>query len=292
MCERCGKVSNPHAPSGSCLQSSQPFSDSSSLARHRRIHSGKRPYKCPFADCQKTFTRRTTLTRHQNHHTGTVEEAAAATAAVLASRTPGQQRLDSERGNISDTASMASGTTRTPSPGERNLPLSPLSDVPHMPDFNHMPQLSHQPSIPSYTSGDCLPPHIRAGLQQPSPRSSPSASSPTLSAFGGTNHRPSLTSHPMLPVLEPPAYHDLRQPSSGTSSPHLGNAGWQSPAHLSGLPSPGHNDPCMYHEAPYGPSQHLYYPSSNMRRPTSTEPDQYELKPRLPSSGAVWTSMG
>ncbi|EWC44600.1 hypothetical protein DRE_06681 [Drechslerella stenobrocha 248] len=70
MCEACGK----------------PFSDSSSLARHRRIHSGKRPYKCPYADCQKTFTRRTTLTRHQNHHTGTISEAAAATAAALASR--------------------------------------------------------------------------------------------------------------------------------------------------------------------------------------------------------------
>ncbi|KAK6344172.1 hypothetical protein TWF696_007814 [Orbilia brochopaga] len=70
MCEACGK----------------PFSDSSSLARHRRIHSGKRPYKCPYADCQKTFTRRTTLTRHQNHHTGTISEAEAATAAALASR--------------------------------------------------------------------------------------------------------------------------------------------------------------------------------------------------------------
>ena len=84
MCERCGN----------------PFSDSSSLARHRRIHSGKRPYKCPFADCQKTFTRRTTLTRHQNHHKGTVEEAAVATAAALASRAPGlgHQRSTSEGG--------------------------------------------------------------------------------------------------------------------------------------------------------------------------------------------------
>ena len=72
----------------------KPFSDSSSLARHRRIHSGKRPYKCPYADCQKTFTRRTTLTRHQNHHTGTVEEAAAATAAALAVRAdPGARVL-------------------------------------------------------------------------------------------------------------------------------------------------------------------------------------------------------
>ncbi len=44
---------------------SQHFDDSSSLAKHRKIHSGKRPYKCPSADCQRTFTRRTTLTRHQ-----------------------------------------------------------------------------------------------------------------------------------------------------------------------------------------------------------------------------------
>jgi len=32
------------------------------------------------------FNRRTTLTRHQNHHTGTISEAAAATAAALATR--------------------------------------------------------------------------------------------------------------------------------------------------------------------------------------------------------------
>src|SRR3954464_11445121 len=79
------------------LKLPKPFSDSSSLARHRRIHSGKRPYKCPYADCQKTFTRRTTLTRHQNHHTGTVEEAAAATAAALATRGGGSNRGGRQR---------------------------------------------------------------------------------------------------------------------------------------------------------------------------------------------------
>ncbi len=277
----------------------QPFSDSSSLARHRRIHSGKRPYKCPFADCQKTFTRRTTLTRHQNHHTGTVEEAAAATAAALASRTPGvRDRTGSDGSNYTNAASIASGTTRTPSPTERHDSLSPNSDLPQMPFYNRqtagVPYANTEP-LPPFN--DSLPPHLRAGLQQPSPRSSPSASSPTLSAFGGNNyvHRPSLTSHPMLPVLEPPPYHDLRQPSSGSGSPHLGTPGWNSPVHPSGLPSPGHCDTGFPYpeQPPYHTSQHLYYPNSNMRRPQSTEPDQYELKPRLPSSGGIWaTSMG
>lgn len=168
-----------------------------------------------------------------------------------------------------------------------------------MPFMNrHNPSISYSTASnePLPPFNDSLPPHLRAGLQQPSPRSSPSASSPTLSAFGGSNyaHRPSLTSHPLLPVLEPPTYHDLRQPSSGSGSPHLGSNGWNSPVHPSGLPSPGHCDSSFaYPEPPYGSGQHLYYPNSNLRRPQSTEPDQYELKPRMPSSGGVWTtSMG
>lgn len=193
-----------------------------------------------------------------------------ATAAALASHNPGQHsRADSEVGGFSDTASMASGLTRTPSPSEQNLPLSPLSDVPNL------PYLNRRTSNTSYSSNDHLPLHLRAGLQQPSPRSS---SSPSLSAYGGKNHRPSLTSHPMLPVLEPPTFHDLRQPSS---SPH---SGWQSPVHPSGLPSPGHSDGfCL--DPPFGFPQHMM---SNMRRPQSTEPDQYELRPRLPSNSGGW----
>ena len=113
MCERCGK----------------PFSDSSSLARHRRIHSGKRPYKCPYADCQKTFTRRTTLTRHQNHHVGTVEEAAAARAAALAARASvGSRSTRSEPDGFSPHHSPLG----TPSPHDRNLSLSPSAQLGQM----------------------------------------------------------------------------------------------------------------------------------------------------------------
>ena len=261
----------------------KPFSDSSSLARHRRIHSGKRPYKCPFADCQKTFTRRTTLTRHQNHHTGTVEEAAAATAAALASRPQGRlQRTQSDGGVYSDTASAHT----TPSPGERNLSLSPSSEVPHVPGM-----LSRHHSDFSYMTSGSIPPHMRGDLQQPSPRSSPSSTSPSLSAYGGNPHRPSLTSHPSVygppPTLEPPTHHEQRQPGSLSGSPHLGSMGWQSPSHGS-IGSPGHAE-FIYPEPAYGaPPPHLYYPNSSIRRPQSTEPDQYELKPRM-VSGELWS---
>ena len=159
-----------------------------------------------------------------------------------------------------------------------------------------MPYVNNDPLPPfndSLPPPEYLPPHVRAGMQQPSPRSSPSASSPTLSAFSGNSfpHRPSLTSHPMLPVLEPPAYHDLRQPSSGSGSPHLGTPGWNSPVHPGNLPSPGQCDAgYSYPEPPYQTGQHLYYPNSNLRRPQSTEPDQYELKPRLTSGVGVWTT--
>ncbi|KAL8948223.1 MAG: hypothetical protein Q9222_005571 [Ikaeria aurantiellina] len=269
MCERCGK----------------PFSDSSSLARHRRIHSGKRPYKCPFADCQKTFTRRTTLTRHQNHHTGTVEEAAAATAAALASRPPTLvQQTSSEGGNYSDTASG----TSTPSPGRRNSSLSPSSEVPRIANVNR------QSGDFSYMPSGSLPHHLRHDLQSPSLRSSPSLGSPTLSSYGGpppasNQHRPSLTSHPAMygppPVLEPPTHPEHRHSGSSGSSPHLGSVGWQSP--IPGMGSPSRNS-FSYPEPTFAQSApHLYYPNSNLRRPQSTEPDQYETKPRM-VGGEVW----
>lgn len=104
----------------------QPFSDSSSLARHCRIHSGKRPYKRPYANCQRTFTRRTTLTRHQNHHTGTVEEAERAVGAALANRISANSSLYSNLNGYSGNDSV-NGTLF---PVTRAMSMSPGSSLP------------------------------------------------------------------------------------------------------------------------------------------------------------------
>ncbi|PKY02664.1 C2H2 finger domain protein [Aspergillus campestris IBT 28561] len=258
MCERCGK----------------PFSDSSSLARHRRIHSGKRPYKCPYANCQKTFTRRTTLTRHQNHHTGTIEEAAAETEANL--------RQNKERGRMPgdsmfpDTDSVHS----TPSPAHH--PISPGGELPPL----NMPRQDY------YMGNGSIPPHVRGDFVQPSPRASPTATSPSLSTYSNPHPRPSMTSHPSAYAppqpLEPPANNDHR-PNSVSGSPHMTSLGWASPSHGS-IPSPGSaNDYAPYPDSggsTYASSMppHMYFPNSTIRRPTSTEPENYEMRPRLGES--------
>ncbi|DAA72678.1 TPA_exp: Uncharacterized protein A8136_5957 [Trichophyton benhamiae CBS 112371] len=272
MCDRCGK----------------PFSDSSSLARHRRIHSGKRPYKCPYANCQKTFTRRTTLTRHQNHHTGTIEEAAAETEANL--RHSKDRSTTSRPSEYSEPGSAHS----TPSPAQRPS-LSPGNELPPL-NLSSRPPAAGGPTSAGgaadyYTS---LPPHLRTDFANSSPRASPTSPSPTLTSLSGPasfhhhhNHnRPSLTSHPSgyapPQPLEPPANSDPR-PNSVAGSPHLSSVGWASPT-LSSMPSPSSASAPEYpypepsnHQYPGSITPHMFFP----RRPQSSEPENYELKPKL-----------
>ena len=253
MCERCGK----------------PFSDSSSLARHRRIHSGKRPYKCPYADCQKTFTRRTTLTRHQNHHVGTVEEAAAARAAALAARASvGSRSTRSEPDGFSPHHSPLG----TPSPHDRNLSLSPSAQLGQM-------ATAVKTEIGGYSMP--IPGHLRNEMQ-PSPRSSPALSSQAyMSMQQAPRSGGAMTSHPTSygppSVLEPPPQSHSGQSTNATGSPHISAvSGWQSPSHQ-GIPSPNPGDAqYVYPEPQYQSQNTMYnYGSSAMRRPNSADPSEH-----------------
>jgi hypothetical protein len=216
------------------------------------------------------------LTRHQNHHTGTVEEAAAATAAALATRGTsnrgGRQRSDGEQ--YSNNGSPMS----TPSPGQRTLSASPNSELAPM---NNM---HRHPGDYQYMNNSSLPNHLRGDyqLQHQTP--------PTTSTFSN-GMRP--TSHPTNygppSILEPPANMEQRQPGSASGSPHMGNVGWQSPSQ--NMPSPSQGNGFAYPDPdPYGSAVgHMYYPNSNIRRPQSTEPDGYDIKPRLNNEG-MWTA--
>nr|POE47079.1 zinc finger protein 2 [Quercus suber] len=230
MCERCGKVAVARCVSHLTfpLIDVQPFSDSSSLARHRRIHSGKRPYKCPYADCQKTFTRRTTLTRHQSHHTGTIEESEAATAAALASR----MSMQGQRSRGSDEEDYSQdGKSPMPQHIDRPSSASPANGINGLPG-----QLQRQSSeyyLNAMNSGiAAMPPHLRSEMQ-PSPR----AQSPAQYAMPVTSAqtRSALTSNPSSgynppQILEPPTTNAQQQTGVGNSSPHMtASMGWQSP---------------------------------------------------------------
>ncbi|CAH8550824.1 unnamed protein product [Schistosoma turkestanicum] len=51
-----------------CMQCGRAFADSSSLSAHKRIHTGERPYHC--CDCGKSFSVSSSLVKHRRIHTG------------------------------------------------------------------------------------------------------------------------------------------------------------------------------------------------------------------------------
>ncbi|CAO3642171.1 unnamed protein product [Cunninghamella blakesleeana] len=123
------------------------FSDSSSLARHRRIHMGKRPYRCPYDGCNKSFGRKTVLTKHQKTaHDNTTKRA------CLQWR-PLNEILSQKHGkpSTSTSTSSSSSTTTSTHSSTFNSPLmkssSPILVNKFMNDNvdvdNHNPSTNH-----------------------------------------------------------------------------------------------------------------------------------------------------
>ncbi|KAI0102314.1 hypothetical protein GGR51DRAFT_550581 [Nemania sp. FL0031] len=263
MCERCGK----------------PFSDSSSLARHRRIHSGTRPYQCLYANCLKTFTRKTTLTRHQLTHTETLEEAAAATAKKLteqASKMAASRSVRSDGGEITLNSNHAS-PLNTPSPGQRHMSASPGVD----PVSGAMRSSDY-----SYMSNGTLPVHLR-----PDVHTQPSASAAAFTPGMRPTSHP--TSYPPPPTLEPNIESHHSAGGSTAGSPHMGSVGWQSPSHVqspSHMPSPTYSNgggnssvyPDLEPSFTGNALSPMYSYGGPIRRANSTEPSSstYDVKPR------------
>ena len=53
-----------------CHRGGKPFKAKYKLINHIRVHTGEKPFPCPFADCGKTFARSENLKIHKRTHTG------------------------------------------------------------------------------------------------------------------------------------------------------------------------------------------------------------------------------
>jgi hypothetical protein len=179
--------------------------------------------------------------------------------------------LDTEVGGqdhsrISNDSGSSRGTTV--SPGERPLSASPMED--HV----QMATMQRSASDHAYLPQPSLPPHMRTDYPtQYSPRSTPSLSGPSLASLtSNPQSKPSPTSHPNPfgppQPLEPPA----NGIASGSVSPHMG---WGSP----NPGSPGGLHSYDYPDSTFG-APSLFYPGNGIRRPQSTEPEDYGIRPR------------
>lgn len=59
-----------HARKYTCNQCDKSFSEQAKLKRHLLVHTGERPFQCPFENCGKKFSLAFNLTTHMRIHTG------------------------------------------------------------------------------------------------------------------------------------------------------------------------------------------------------------------------------
>jgi hypothetical protein len=154
-----------------------------------------------------------------------------------------------------------------------------------------------------------LPPHMRSDFQQGQPRQqAPTGmnghslhhytSAPQQQQQQPQQQQRPTTSHPSNfgppQPMEPPA--QQTGTGSGNASPHMGALGWASPNN-GALPTPGAMDNYAYPDPGYGGHPMYYQGGSAIRRPQSTEPEEYGIRARHPHMAhhvpitADWSAM-
>ncbi len=53
-----------------CVREGKPFKAKYKLVNHIRVHTGEKPFACPFQSCGKVFARSENLKIHKRTHTG------------------------------------------------------------------------------------------------------------------------------------------------------------------------------------------------------------------------------
>ena len=201
------------------------------------------------------FTRRTTLTRHEAAHNENKDRV----------RSEPTLSIPSSRISADDAAySESRSATVSPHEGPQISPTDDLSQMPmHRPsqDFGYIPQTQ------------VMPPRIRNDYSMAMRQ--PNCGQHHLNArYMNVPQRPSITSNPVS--YGPPQ--PLEPPTSGTASggnsPHMGGIGW-SPSSGGGLSSPGGLDFGSYSELG---NQQNFFSNNLVRRPQSTEPQDWSLR--------------
>lgn len=55
-----------------CVREGKPFKAKYKLVNHIRVHTGEKPFACPFIGCGKVFARSENLKIHKRTHTGKI----------------------------------------------------------------------------------------------------------------------------------------------------------------------------------------------------------------------------
>ncbi|KAG0073210.1 hypothetical protein BGZ90_011652 [Linnemannia elongata] len=213
------------------------FSDSSSLARHRRIHTGKRPYKCLVLFCTESFCRKTTLIKHHRKEHQTVKNEPQEYSSIYANSLPGHPHPPTLSTGVLDDSTAAAFYGMVPSTSSASSSGSASSGSPTSPLASPLDYYNQQ----QYGRSAGAQQHP----QQPpiSPMTSPL--SPTYASHGHPN--PYTAQTPQLSFAHHPSAQQQQQShpqqlhlDMGPPSVYQYNSGDNNNAMSSPLQTPSH----------------------------------------------------